>query len=230
VQVAALTITPATGYSANYGGVSNNTSATARFVVKNTGSAASAAITLAISAGTPFTILTPGAGDCVNRMTTLASGASCTVQVQFLPTTRGAAAATLSASATSASTGSLNLSGTGLAPAGLSWTPLSGAFGLTPVGTGKTMTFTLTNTGDEATPAISFSTFADTGSFDLVWLTGGCVDGDSLAAGASCDVQVKAMPPGSGGSMNGTLEASFWVTVSQRLAADATLTANGVFN
>jgi hypothetical protein len=148
--VAALTITPATGNSANYGGVSNNTSTTARFVVKNTGSAASTAVTLGITAGTPFTLVTPASGDCVSKSTTLASGASCTVQVQFLPTTRGAATATLS---------------------------------------------------------------AYTGSFNLVWLTGGCVDNDVLAAGASCDIQVKALPPGSGGAMNGVLEASFWVTV-----------------
>ncbi len=133
---------------------------------------------------------------------TLAAGASCTVEVTFAPQTSGARSASLSFSTNAAgSPHVVSISGTGALAAApvatLSVTSL--AFGSVPVGSSSQQTATLTNSGTatmtlSAAPAVSGdAAFSSTST---------C--GSSLAAGESCTATVTFAPQTSG-ARSGTL-------------------------
>src|SRR6185312_5395808 len=119
-----------------------------------------------------------------NCPASLATGASCTVSVTFRPLSRGSKAATLSFTSSQPFMASAALSGTGIAPvAGL--TP---SLTFTPqiVQTTTMQAATLTNSGDAS---LTIGSIATAGDFTQ---TNNC--GTSLAAGASCTVQVSFTP------------------------------------
>jgi hypothetical protein len=123
-----------------------------------------------------------------NCPASLAPGASCTVSVAFKPLSRGSKTATLSFTSPQPFTASAALSGTGIAPvAGL--TP-SLNFAPQVVQTTTTQAATLTNSGDAS---LTIASIATTGDFTQ---TNNC--GTSLAAGASCTIQVSFTPTVSG--------------------------------
>jgi subtilase family serine protease len=132
---------------------------------------------------------------------TLAAGASCYALVDFAPQATGSIAASYTVTATTAS-GSVALSGTGIATATLTFSASSVAFGTVTHGLHSAATIlTVTNTG---TTAATFSLIGIGGtngtSFSQLDTCG-----PSLAAGAKCSVFVEFVPAAAG-SYSGLLE------------------------
>jgi hypothetical protein len=178
----------------DYGAVTQGqASASQAFTVTNVGGA---------PAGTPVPSLA-GLGADQFQITShtcvapLAAGASCSVDVRFAPTSPGAKSATLQASAAPGGTATASLAGTGLSPAALALAPASHGFGTTTVGqpTGTTA-FTVTNTGQSATGALSVGLGGGAGAAHFDVVTSGCVG--PLAGGASCTVHVRFDPLSAG--------------------------------
>ena len=88
-----------------------SSSAAQSFAITNMGQAASSAISLN-SDDNEFSIQSNVAGSCTSGMTTLAGGASCTVNIVFTPTGAGYRAATLTFTALSGGKGSVGVTGT----------------------------------------------------------------------------------------------------------------------
>lgn len=126
-----------------------------------------------------------------NCGTSLAVGASCNINVTFSPTVTGARSGTLSVTDNaSGSPQTASLSGNGIAPAA-SLSPFSLSFGNQLVATtSAAQTVTLSNTG---TAPLSLSNIGVTGDYAQ---TNNC--GVSLAAGASCSINVSFTPTATG--------------------------------
>jgi hypothetical protein len=169
----------------------NTTSAAQSVTVQNTGTAAASVSSIATS------------GDYAQTNTcgsSIAAGASCTVSVTFHPTTTGTrtGSLTITSNATnSPSTVSLTGTGASASSATLSTNPSSLTFGSTNVGsTSAAQSVTVQNTGSAAA---SVSSIAASGDYAQ---TNTC--GSSIAAGASCTVNVTFHPTASG-TRTGTL-------------------------
>jgi hypothetical protein len=136
--------------------------------------------------------------------TSLAAGASCTINVTFKPTKTGTRTGTLSITDNAAgSPQTVSLTGTGTAPA-VTLSPTSLTFGNQKVGTSSpAQTVTLTNSGT-ATLTIASIKITGTNSSDFSE-TNTC--GTSLAAGASCTISVKFKPTTTG-TRTGTLSVT----------------------
>jgi hypothetical protein len=182
-QVTTATVTPASIAFASQ--VLGSSSATQTVTLKNTGTAS----------------LTPGAivmtGDFSETDTcqdaTVAAGAKCTIQVTFQPTQAGARTGGMTIAA-NVSGGQLtvSLSGTGVSAGTFSVLPLSVAFGSVQVSvTSGPMQITASNTGGAPVTISSVKTAAP-----FLIATNQCAG--SLAAGASCQVQVEFTPTQSG--------------------------------
>jgi hypothetical protein len=132
-----------------------------------------------------------------NCASSVAAGASCTINVTFTPTARGARTATVSlADSAAGSPQSIALSGTGIGPVA-SLSPGSLTFPGQFVGTtGLPINVTLSNTGDGS---MTISNVAASTQFGT---TNGCTS--SLAAGVNCTISV-FFDPSTGGSQTGTL-------------------------
>ena len=150
-----------------------------------------------------LTTQTAGDFSAVNNCgTSLAGHSSCAVTVRYVPKKTGQEMGSLTISdATRSQT--VNLSGMGLAPAGVSATPSTLNFGDYGVGgSSSAQTVTLSNSGGVGLTGLSY---AITGDFSIVSNAGGC--GASLAAGASCPVGV-IFSPVQAGARNGVLTLS----------------------
>lgn len=122
---------------------------------------------------------------------TLAGHTSCAISVVFAPSIVGARTAILTVSDQFRAQ-SLTLSGTGLAPAGVSLTPTSLAFGEIGVGlSSQPQVVTLTNNGGVT---LTISSLAPTGDYVLV--STNC--GTSLSAGSACSATLLFAPTAAG--------------------------------
>ncbi len=166
------------------------------------------------------------ANSCGNS---LAAHSTCSISVVFQPKTLGSAAGTLIVS-DQYRTQTITLSGTGVAPAGVSLSPL---FGVTFPATGIALisspqTVTLTNNGGVA---LSIATLAISGDFAVVAGSNTC--SSTLAVGAACSLQV-AFTPTTGGARTGALTISSNAPGSPQTLAlngagvDFALAANGI--
>jgi hypothetical protein len=129
--------------------------------------------------------------------TSLAAGASCTINVTFTPTATGTRTGTLTITVAGVAN-TVGLTGTGTAPGpALSPNPASLAFPSTVVGgTSASQSVTVTNTG---TASASISGIASSGDFAQ---TNTC--GTSLAVSASCTISVTFRPT-AGGARTGAV-------------------------
>jgi len=136
-----------------------------------------------------------------NNCTTLAAGASCTINVTFKPTAAGNASGTLTVTDTATnSPQTASLSGTGVAPT-LSLTPSSFNFGSVAVNNYSSwQAFTVSNRG--STTASLGSAQINSNQFDV---TSYC--GASLPAGSNCTIWV-LFAPTQRGALSGTLSVS----------------------
>jgi Cep192 domain 4 len=124
---AALAFTPA---PYDYGQVTNGQTASQTLTLANSGGKASGALTVTVAGSAQFTIT---ADTCTGI--SLAKGKSCTVMVQFAPTTAGTASATLTAANKKDVLAADTLTGTGVAvpAAHLYWANF--AYGVPSAGT-----------------------------------------------------------------------------------------------
>src|SRR5262249_8968309 len=132
-----------------------------------------------------------------NCGSSLAAGASCSINVSFAPTARGARSGALRVSTNAVGGNSMQvaLSGSGIAPVtSLSASSLAFAAQLVHT-TSPQQTVTLTNSGDATLNISAISLFGDFSQ------TNNC--GSTVAAGASCTINVTFTPVVSGASSSG---------------------------
>ena len=180
--------------SESFGSVAVGSTSTSQAVtVSNPGTAAASMSSVGVTG--PFT-------EANNCGTSLAAGATCTVNVTFAPTAAGSATGTLSVNSSApGSPLTVALSGTGTATSlPLTASPTSESFGSVAVGSTSTaQAVTVSNPG---TAAASMSSVGVTGPFTEA---NNC--GTSLAAGATCTVNV-TFAPTAAGSATGTLSVN----------------------
>jgi hypothetical protein len=160
-------------------------------------------VTLTNSGAVPLTsisISVSGAFQQTNNCTAnLAANSSCTISVQFAPTTTGPQYGTLSISdITRSQPQMVTLSGTGLAPPMLSVSPASLTFTAQAVGQASpAQTLTVSNTGGAPLADVGFQI---TGLSATSFSYGPTTCGTTLANGSSCTVQVVFTPTAAGGA------------------------------
>jgi hypothetical protein len=167
-------------------------SATQAVTLTNTGDAALALIAARIVSG-DFTLVS-GCG------ASLAGHASCALLVAFVPKSVGAGTGAVTVT-DEFRTQTVTLSGLGVAPAGVSLSPV-GAVGFSATGVGLSaaaQTVTLTNNGGLA---LSIASLTVSGDFVIISGTNTC--GAALAAGAACTLAV-TFSPAAAGALTGSL-------------------------
>jgi hypothetical protein len=198
-----------------------STASTAQQVMLiNAGDVALTLIAAQVTSG-DFTVV----NSCGNSLN---AHASCALQVSFAPRSVGAQTGVLTVTDQFRSQ-TVALSGTGLAPPGVSLSPLGGlSFGSVGTGlSGAPQTITLTNNGGVP---LGISGVAATGDFSL--LAGGNTCGASVAPAAVCTVQV-AFAPSATGMRTGTVTFSDNAASSPHVmqltgtGVDFTLATNG---
>jgi len=186
------------------------TSSPQQIQLTNTGSLP-LAIT-SISVGLPFS-QTNTCGSSV------AAGASCTINVTFSPGTVGTLTRSLSiVDADPTSPQMVSLAGTGLAAPHVVITPTFLGFGLHKVGSSTTKPVALNNQGS-APLVISQMTISGTNQSDFSYASG-C--GSSLAAGATCTVKVTFQP-----SAKGLRKASLTIYDNNNVNSSQTVVLQG---
>lgn len=173
--------------------LSGQSSPAASFTITNTGQQPSGSIVLA-SSNAEFAIQTGLAEDCVSGVTTLAANASCKVRVVFTPGGSGVRSALITFSASPGGSGSVKASGAGITPGSLSSSVSSLSFGTVTFGSSKTLSYVLTNSGQQSSGIISLA--SSSGEFAILNdAAGDCVSGVStLGAGESCSVRIVYTP------------------------------------
>jgi hypothetical protein len=164
----------------------NTASAGQQVTLTNSGDAALVGISTGISSG-DFTVV----NGCGNS---LAGHSTCGMTVAFVPKSVGAGTGVLTVTDTYRAQ-TVALSGTGVAPAGVSLSPVAGMmFTATGVGlSAAAQTVTLTNNGGMA---LAIASVSPTGDFVIAAGSNTC--GASLAAGAACGMQILFVPTATG--------------------------------
>lgn len=188
----------------------NTSSAMQTVTLSNTGDVALTLIAAQITVG-DFAVVNA----CGNSLN---AHASCSIGVVFQPKSVGVWSGVLSVS-DQYRTQTIALSGTGVAPPGVTVSPVGGlVFGATAVGSSASAQMvTLTNNGGVA---LGISGMSVSGDFALVAGGNGC--GATLAVGAACTVQV-AFTPTVGGPRSGALTVN-----DSALNSPQTITLAGV--
>ncbi len=189
--------------SISFGSLTVNTkSAMQNVTLSNSGTSALAISSIALSGTNPAQFTASN-----NCGTSLAASQSCTIQAQFAPTTTGAMSAAIALKSNASNpTESVALAGTGAAvgtPA-VTVSPATLSFGSVTANTTSTaQTVTVKNTG---TATLNIGGVSLTGTNASAFkLTNGCAT--TLAAGASCSVQVQYAPTTTG-AMSATLSVA----------------------
>ncbi len=212
---AGTTVLSVTPTSLAFGNVVRGTTGSAQtLTLHNTGAAG--ATSIAVSVTPPFSRPTTGGGSCG---TTLAAGATCTINIVFSPTSTTAATGTVTITANAAVSGSpVPLTGSGVAAviaASLtpgSWTvsqtrncPGTGV-GILACALDPAQTFTLTNTGNVPLTGVTQATLGGTAAslanYTIVRVASTCgptgngqvIANTTLAPGSSCNVTVQFKP------------------------------------
>jgi hypothetical protein len=170
-----------------------NSSSVQTFTVTNNGGAPSGTISTSLT-GTNSNQFTKSADNCDGQ--TLGSGQSCTMGAAFTPNAGGGAKiAALEATASPGGTASASLSGTSQTPANLEITPAPFNFGNVQQGTdSQVQRFEIKNTGEQTSGivAVGFGTQSPAARYSGA--LSGCGGGQTLAAGASCFLDVTFEP------------------------------------
>lgn len=193
------------------------------FVLRNSGSAVSGTLAITVSGANAgdFVRQGPGAGECIDGAM-LAAGASCSVRVRFSASAPGARTAVLQASASPGGMPALTLNGTGLRGATLDGSPGPTYMFSSPQGVGTTSTaraWTVTNSGDENTGAMTITTGGDIADFPF---TTTCNSGSVIAAHSSCGFDISFRP-----TAIGTRTATFQVSAGPGGTAMLTISGTG---
>jgi hypothetical protein len=175
----ALTASPT---SMNFGNIQVGQNPSAAETVTNTGNASITISAIAVS-GTGFTVTG------MTTPATLAAGQSGTFIVHFIPTSAGAVSGNVTVTSTATNpTLTIPLSGAGVTAGGLGSNPTSLAFGSVQVGSNKSLSETVTNTGGSS---VTISAVAASGTgFSLSGITTPV----TLTAGQAATFSVKFTP------------------------------------
>ncbi|MGA3082135.1 MAG: choice-of-anchor D domain-containing protein [Terracidiphilus sp.] len=165
-------------------------------------------VTLTNSGGVPLTSIAISASGPFQQTNSCGSvlGANappCVITVQFVPTAAGPQSGTLTVTdITRTQPETVTLSGTGLTPPAIGVTPASLAFAVQTVGQASApQTLTVKNTGGAPLAGVGFAITPSTGSgFSCSPNTCSATTCPTLAAGASCTVQVVFTPTAAGGA------------------------------
>jgi hypothetical protein len=216
----ALTVTPP---SKDFGALAVGTNAAQPFTVMNMGSAVAGPLAAGLNGANPdqFALVMNGCAGV-----SLPAGGTCSVTVQFAPTSAGSKAAAL---VVSGSTGQVSaaLTGSGVAGAMLTIMPPTKDFGSQAVGTiSPSQMFTVTNVGSSAAGPLG-TMLSGANPTEFAAIMDGCA-GMTLAPNSTCSVTA-SFNPTSAGAKTATLTVSGGGgTVSAMLAgtgvASATLT------
>lgn len=167
-----------------FGDVTIGLDSTHSLTVSNTGDAPATAVAL-VGPSAPFSVTSNNCG------LSIAPGGSCQVDVKFTPTVTPRSLDSVGFTyedGVSAQSVSLSLSGTGLAPASLGFSPTDNhGFGNIIVGNTSAQTFTMTNSGQTGA---SLTLTGPSAPFSLT--SNAC--GATLAAGANCQFEVTYAP------------------------------------
>ena len=155
---------------------------------------------------------------------TLAAGTSCTVMVQFSPTSIGGHSALLSFLGVPGGSVATTLGGIGIPAGQLSISPSAHAFANTNLGqSAAAQLFTITNNGAAATGSLSTTLGgSQVGEFQIIAGSDGC-SGTSLAAGAQCTISVTFLP-----TIGGVAHASITIAAAPGGSVTAGLSGFGV--
>ncbi|MCC6993300.1 MAG: choice-of-anchor D domain-containing protein, partial [Deltaproteobacteria bacterium] len=193
------------------------------FVLRNDGSVSSGALAITITGANAgdFVRQAPGAGECVDG-TALVAAASCMVRVRFSASAPGARSAMLQATASPGGTPMLALTGTGLRSAILDGSPGPTYMFSSPQGVGTSSSpraWTVTNSGDENTGAMTITTGGDLADFPF---TTTCNSGSVINAHSSCGFDISFRP-----TALGTRTATFQVSAGPGGTALLTVSGTG---
>ena len=198
----------------------NTTSASLQVTLTNSGDAALTLIAAQITSG-DFTVV----NSCGNSLN---GHSSCSFLVAYVPKSAGAETGVLTV-ADQYRSQTVALSGTGVAPPGVSLSPYS-TIAFAPTGVGliaPSQTVTLTNNGGLP---LAVQSITVTGDFAIVAGSNTC--GASLAAGSACTVQI-VFAPSASATRTGTFTVTDNATTSPQslqltgTGVDFTLNANG---
>jgi hypothetical protein len=229
-------LTPATlvfsPVSKAFGNVTVGTSSSAQaFTVTNSGGTAAANVFLALSTGTQFAVSNPNCGTSGAKIS-VAAGATCTFDATFTPLTAGAKSDTLTLTYDNgvalAQTATAALSGTGLTPASLAFSPVSKDFSDVAVSTPSSVqAFTVTNSGGTAAANVFLG--LTTGTQFAVSNPNCGTSGAkiSVAAGGTCTFDV-TFTPTTVGAKSDTLTLTYDNGVALAQSATAALAGNGM--
>lgn len=186
----------------SFGSITVPATATGSLTLSNPGDAALAITSVTIT-GLNASVFHLSANTCGSS---LAANSSCTLSVAFTPTTAGDSTASI-AVLDSVGTQTAALTGTAAIPPAphAALTPPAVSFGSAAVGTtSPAQTLTLSNPGSVVL-AITSITLAGANSSSFAIMTNTC--GPSLAAGASCSINI-TFSPGSTGDLAATLSVA----------------------
>lgn len=209
--------------SATYPSTVVGSSSDQTFTVTNTGDVAAGSVSVSTS-GQDADQWVENNSTCLG---TLDPQTSCTFQLTYAPTFAGSHLGNVGASAMPGGIANSGLTGTGLSAAALTLVAASGssaAYGNVLLGDTRTMSFTVTNTGQQASGPLSLSLSGVNAS---QWQVGGgasaCQLGQPLAGGTSCTTPIRftASSANGNGVKNATLTASAMPGSSPTLALSA---------
>ena len=202
----------------NFGDVITGNSSTQVFTLTNAGGVASGVPSASLG-GADMAMFSVSSNTCT---TGLAPAASCMIGVRFQPSSTGAKVGTLNISATPGGSALAMLSGNGIPPSALTFTPANLDLGSQLQNTsGTAMRLTVTNTGGAASGAVTVA-LAGTAAGEFA-ITAQTCNGMTLAAAATCTVDISFRP-----TSRGSKNASLNLTATPGGPAAASLMGNGL--
>jgi hypothetical protein len=211
-----LTMTPATQAfgTAFLGVVPTTAPGLTSFAIKNVGTTATGTLAASLT-GASAADFRLGTNTCT---ATLAAGATCNVQVKFVPATSGNKTANLQVTGAPGGTITAALTGVGVTPAKLTLSPTSQDFGSVAVTqSSPDATFVVTNTGGVASGPVTVT------SLGATFLVSSSNCAAALAPAATCSVTVRFVP-----AAQGAVTASLTATATPGGSVVAALSATGV--
>ena len=201
-----LILAPVTGSFEDYGGVLVGDAQEGAFTLSNSSSESTGVLDLRVNRP-EFSLVTPGPGECVPGVTSLAVSESCNVRLAFTPAERGALDAVLTIASDVAGSVSLTLAGRGLLPGSMETSSPALDFDGVLLGQSARRSLTLANAGDEQVELMGASLLPE-GVEGFTIQGSDCGPGTLLEGGQSCSVQVEFRPPRAGEELTAELVAS----------------------
>jgi hypothetical protein len=162
------------------------------FDVTNNGDVATGSLTVELT-GFSFNDFLLTGGSCLGNVP-LGPGSTCTVIANFHPLTSGAKETTLEVSGSPGGSASTKVTGQGQTAPSLSLSPILHDFGGVPFNSFRDFTFTITNSGQATTSAISLAISGTNANRFQTLSAGDTCSGQSLNGGGSCSFTVRFTP------------------------------------